>query len=752
MESYLYLVIITLAILAVVDLIVGVSNDAVNFLNSALGSKALAFRTIMIIASLGILCGAVFSSGMMEIARSGIFIPSQFSFNDVIVIFLAVMITDVILLDVFNHFGLPTSTTVSIVFELLGGAVCLALYKIMTSDDNLNTLSTYINTEKASEIIYSILLSVIISFSLGMVIQYISRLIFTFQFERKLKSFGIIFGGIALTAITYFILIKGLKSVTFISADTHQWMSTHELLLIGITFGLTILLCTILNALKFNILKIIIGVGTFGLALSFAGNDLVNFIGVPIAAYQSVGIFQASGSTNPDTFMMGELASSENVAPLLALIASGLVMVFTLWTSKKARTVIETEMSLSNQDSGPERFKSNALSRNIVRLFVSIGKGLGYLMPRTMQVRIDRQFTNPALLTRKKSDDEPMFDMVRASVNLMVASSLIALGTSMKLPLSTTYVTFMVAMGSAFADRAWDRESAVYRVAGVFHVIGGWFVTAGVAFLGAFIIAYFLKIGGLTAFVIAIVALAILLFRSSKSHNKMIREKALQKLNLQRHDISTIQEVTEESALQISEVISKTNVLYTEIIEALFNQDLVGLQNNKKLVKKLQKDLNSTNSNLFNFIRNLDDYSAKGSRYYIMSLGYLQDIVNTLSVITNNILDHVDNNHKELKNNQVKDLKMITGKLSNWNATVYNIYKRLDFNKLDDVIIEKDELLVITNEILDKQIERIRTSENSPKNSKLYFSILLQTNELISSTFKILRLHKEFENFRRSQD
>ncbi|MGJ1203776.1 inorganic phosphate transporter [Sphingobacterium lactis] len=752
MENYLYLVLITLAILAIIDLMVGVSNDAVNFLNSAIGSKALPFKSIMIIASLGILFGSVFSSGMMEIARSGIYVPGKFSFDDVITIFLAVMLTDIILLDIFNYFGLPTSTTVSIVFELLGAAVCLAAYNIVISDGSWSTLSSYINTEKASEIVYSILLSVVISFSVGMLVQYISRVLFTFQFEKKLKTIGVFFGGIAMAFISYFILIKGLKGVSFISSDVKAWVSTHELLLLAGSFVLFTIVSYIINLLGYNILKVIIGIGTFALALSFAGNDLVNFIGVPVAAVQAIDIFQAAPGADPDTFTMGALAASDIVAPTWILLAAGIVMVITLWTSKKAKTVIETEMSLSSQGDGNEKFKSNMLSRSIVRSFIKVGSGLTYLMPRTLQASIDKKFENPMLdahKQKKRGKDEPMFDMIRASVNLMVASSLIALGTSMKLPLSTTYVTFMVAMGSAFADRAWGRESAVYRVSGVFHVIGGWFVTAGCAFGGAVIFAYFLKIGGIVSFVVALVVLALLLYRNAKSHDKKIKAKALQELNLEKGDIIGLQQVIETSAQQISDTFSKANIFYKEAIDSLIKEDLVSLTANKKLVKKLQNELNSTNNAMYDFIRNLDDTSVKGSRYYIISLGYLQDMAENLGVINSNAMNHVDNNHKPLRISQAKDLKYVAERIADWFSQINMTYKRLDFTKIDEIIKERDTIQEYINNLLDKQIDRIRTSENSPKNSRLYFSILLETNELISSTFKLLRLHKEFDSFRR---
>lgn len=747
MENYLFIILLVMVTLAIIDLMVGVANDAVNFLNSALGSKAIPFKTIMIVASLGILVGAIFSSGMMEIARSGIFVPGQFSFQDVMIIFLAVMVTDVILLDIFNYFGLPTSTTVSIVFELLGAAVALGVYKIITNDLGFTALPSFINTEKASEIVVSILLSVGISFSIGMLVQYITRLFFTFNFESRIRTYGPLFGGIALAAISYFILIKGLKEVSFIASETKDWINTHELLLLAGSFVFFTLLSFIVIRLGFHIFKLIIIIGTFALALSFAGNDLVNFIGVPVAAYQSVEIFMQAPVADPSTFMMGPLADDNITAPIWILMAAGFIMVFTLWTSKKAKTVVETELSLSSQSNGDEKFQSNYLSRSIVRFFVNVGNTVNYVLPRTLQSRLDKQFENPAL-TKKKSADEPMFDMVRASVNLMVASSLIALGTSLKLPLSTTYVTFMVAMGSALADRAWDRESAVYRVSGVFHVVGGWFLTAGCAFAGAFIVASLLNIGGVTAFVCVIVLLGLLLYQNARNHSKKVKAKQLEKKRLEKLDIQTLQQVTEASAEQISEVITKTNILYKEVIEGLINQDLASLSAEKKLVKNLQKELNSTNTSLYNFIRNLDDSSVKGVRYYIQSLGYLQDIAENIGVISANIHNHIDNNHKPLKINQAKDLKRISNQLGHWYSKVNDMYKRLDFTKIDDLIEERIIFQNTINELLDRQIERIRTSENSPKNTKLYFSILLETNELVSSTFKILRLHKEFDRFR----
>ncbi|WP_026978223.1 inorganic phosphate transporter [Flavobacterium tegetincola] len=742
MDQIYIIMLIALGVLAIIDLIVGVSNDAVNFLNSAVGSKAISFKTTMIVASLGVLVGAMFSSGMMEIARSGIFVPSMFSFNDVMIIFLAVMITDILLLDVFNSLGLPTSTTVSIIFELLGAAVCLALYKIYTTDDTFDNLGMYINTKKASEIVYSILLSVVLSFALGSFIQYISRLIFTFHYDKKLKYFGAIFGGIAISAITFFILIKGLKGVSFISKDQYAWINQHQFLILGGNFILFLVLSQILiSFFKVNILRVIILIGTFALALAFAGNDLVNFIGVPIAAFNSYEIFQASGASG-DTFMMGALADDSIVAPFYFLLLAGIVMVVTLWTSKKAKSVIETGVNLSRQGDGVEKFSPNLASRFIVRLGVNIGEGMNYFLPKKLQIKIDSRFKTVEK-SAKKTEDEPAFDMVRASVNLMVASILIAIGTSMKLPLSTTYVTFMVAMGTSFADRAWDRESAVYRIAGVFKVIGGWFFTAIVAFLLAFVMAYILKIGEVFAFVGLLLLLGILLYRSSRKHKKKVKYEAEIK-SLRKEDIGTVKDMITESSAQISTVFRRTSALYSSLIDNLASEDLAKLKQNKKDQKKLEKEIDELKSNVFYFIKNLDDNSVEASKFYILILGYLQDMVQSIDFITSNSYSHVNNNHKKLKFNQIKGLKTIDDQVQKLLLLLEDSFKNEEYNKIDVILKDKQLLLDTVSDLITKQINRIRTTETSPKNSKLYFALLLETNDLVNAIMNLLEMFKEF--------
>lgn len=738
MEQIYIVMLVALAILASVDLMVGVANDAVNFLNSGIGSKAVSFKTLMIVASIGIALGALFSSGMMEIARSGIFTPSMFTFNDVMIIFLAVMVTDVLLLDVFNSLGLPTSTTVSIVFSLLGGAVCLGAYKLIVGDSSGSILQ-FINQSKATEIITSILLSVVLSFSIGGFVQYISRILFSFEYEKKVKYFGAIFGGIGITAITFFILFKGLKSSSFMTKDLKDLMNEHQLMIIAVSFVFWTILSQVLIILKVNIFKVIIIIGTFALALAFAGNDLVNFIGVPMAALASYDIYIANGSDA--NMLMGSLASSEIKANIWYLLIGGLIMVYTIWTSKKAKDVIATGVDLSRQGEGSEKFDANNLSRVVVRSFMSVGLVINYILPKSIQFHIDKRFEKPVSVVKKS--EEPAFDMIRASINLMVASILIAIGTSMKLPLSTTYVTFMVAMGTSFADRAWDRESAVFRVAGVINVIGGWFVTAFAAFLTAGLITIILEFGKVFAFFALMIVVAILMYKSAKNHSIKTKEKEEETL-LNREDIVTIQEIISESSSQIAKVIRKTNSLYSNIIDNLSLQDLAKLKENKNKLKKLENEVDGLKNNVYYFIKNLDETSLEASKFYIMILGYLQDMVQSIGYITNNSYLHLNNNHKSLKFNQVRDLKSIDIKLKDLFERLELIFVNEDFTSLDSILQEKNILLDAISNLIQKQIDRIRTTENSPKNSKLYFGLLLETNDLVKATMNLLELFKEF--------
>ena len=523
---YLYIVIL-LTLLAIGDLIVGVSNDAVNFLNSAIGSKAISFRNIMILASLGIALGALFSSGMMEVARKGIFNPGSFYFEDIIFIFMAVMMTDILLLDFFNTLGMPTSTTVSIVFELLGAAVVMAIIKIFANSGNLNELSTYINTDKATQIILGILLSVFIAFTIGALVQWISRALLSYDFLSKSKWISAIFGGLSLAAISNFILIKGIKGTPYsgiqydlLNGQTINGFLDSNSLVVNVVSLIFWYLFSYLLILIFktDIYKVIIGVGTFALALAFAGNDLVNFIGVPVAAYQSYDAWLSSGIA-ADEFSM-EVLSNKVSTPTIFLFASGLIMVLTLWFSSKAKKVVKTSLDLSDQNNIKERFKPNLLSRSLVRFFIWLNQYFSNLVPISVNEKINNSFSLSNNEGVVKDPNAPSFDTLRASINLTVAAILISIATSLKLPLSTTYVTFMVTMGTSLADRAWGSDSAVYRVAGVINVIGGWFFTALSAFVVCGIIVYLIHFGGFTSILIILSIILLLIGRNFISHRR----------------------------------------------------------------------------------------------------------------------------------------------------------------------------------------------------------------------------------------
>ncbi len=736
------LMLVALAVLAVVDLVVGVSNDAVNFLNSAIGSKAISVKNIMIIASLGVFMGAITSSGMMEVARKGIFNPSMFMFQDIMFIFMAVMITDILLLDIFNSLGMPTSTTVSIVFELLGAAVCISLIKISNNDsESINDIWNYINHKKALEIINGILLSVVVAFSVGALVQFVSRLIYSFNFEKRATYINALFGGFAITAITYFIIIKGMKGTPFYKDVKHLIEGNTLAIIAGSFVAWSLISQVLIKAFKINILKLIIGVGTFSLAMAFSGNDLVNFVGVPIAAWNSFQAWEVSGVA-ADAFSMGVL-SKKVPSNVWLLLLAGAIMVVTLWTSSKAQNVIKTGIDLSRQGEGHEKFKPNPLSRIVVRAAMGINTGLSYVLPKSTIEFIDNKFQKPVIeLPKDKTYELPAFDLIRASVNLIVAGILISIATSMKLPLSTTYVTFMVAMGTSLADRAWGRESAVYRVAGVINVIGGWFLTAITAFLAAALVAYLIS-WDKVMIPILLALVAFLISRNTLLHRKKAKEVKKQQF-IERADLITINGVIEESADHISEVASRVNKLYTNVVNDLANHDLNKLRKTDKHVGKLNDEIDSLKDGVFYFIKSLDETSVEASRFYIMVLGYLQDVAQSISYISRASYKHVNNNHKNLKKGQLKDLKSIDVQLTTLLSNISEIFHNRTFDNLDSLLVEKQQLLEDVSASIENQVARIRTDETSPKNTTLYFSILLETKDLIAALMNLLQTYEEF--------
>ncbi len=759
MENIYFYMIIALAILAVADLVVGVSNDAVNFLNSAIGSKAISFRNIMIVASLGIGIGAIFSSGMMEVARKGIFNPGEFMFSEIMIIFMAVMITDILLLDFFNTLGMPTSTTVSIVFELLGASVAIALIKIGHDNGSFGDLLQYINTSKASEIIFGILLSVVVSFTVGAIVQWFARLLLSYDFERKAKWVGSLFGGIALTAITYFIFMKGIggtnyakQSFDLTGGETIKDFLEHRaipILSISLVFW-SLLSFLLINFAKTNIYKLVILVGTFALALAFAGNDLVNFIGPSTGAYQAYLDF-----TNPAINTLGLSASEfsmhslgeKAVTPTLLLAFAGLIMVLTLWFSAKAKNVVKTSIDLSSQGDTKERFQPNFLSRGFVRSAMLMSQMSSYVLPKSWQTKIDKQFEAPVItLNKDKKYELPAFDLVRAAVNLMVAAVLISIATSYKLPLSTTYVTFMVAMGSSLADRAWGPESAVYRVAGVINVIGGWFFTAFSAFFAAALVAYLLNLNVNVMFPILLVTAFAILIRSSIAHNKKSKEAKAED-GLTKAESSSVQGVIHESASNIANVVKRGNKIYTNAINGLALQDLTLLKKNKKQIVKLSDEIDELRDNIFYFIKNLDDSSVGASSFYIHILGYLQDMAQSLEYISKVSHKHVHNNHKKLKFNQIKELKVVDERFERLFENTRLAFESRSFDEIGIILTRKDEILKLVSDKIQKQVERTRTEESSPKNTTLYFSLLLETKDLLMATMNLLEeYHKAHDS------
>lgn len=743
MENIYLYIIILLGLLAIGDLIVGVSNDAVNFLNSAIGSKAISFRNIMILASLGIAFGAISSSGMMEVARKGIFNPHAFFFDEIIYIFMAVMMTDILLLDFFNTLGLPTSTTVSIVFELLGAAVVMGSIKIIEQGGTLVELTNYINTEKATQIVLGILLSIFIAFTIGAFSQWISRLIYSYQYEKKSALLNSLFGGLALASIFDFILIKGIKSTPysnlefeFLSGLTiNGYIESNTLIVNLISFIFWYIFSyVIIRFLKGDIFKVIIGVGTFALALAFAGNDLVNFIGVPIAAFQSYEAWVSSGLA-ANEFSMGVL-SEKVAAPTLFLLLSGLVMILTLVFSSKAKKVVKTSLSLSNQFDTRERFKPNLLSRYLVRFFISVNQLFQKTLSEKQLQKLDKSFSPTH--SKKSNATAPSFDKLRASINLVIAALLIALATSFKLPLSTTYVAFMVAMGTSLADRAWGADSAVYRVAGVLNVIGGWFLTALSAFVVAGMIVYLFYIGGVQVIAVIMFIILLLIGKNFIKHKKENKELLEEERALIVESSSFIG-VIEETGTTIETVMKKSFDIFSFVVVGLSTNDIKALEKAQKKSIKLAEEVENLNSQLFYFIRNLEDSSIAASNFYIELLQYLHDLSEDLSYLSRISYNHVNNNHRKLKLAQIRELKNIESHLKSTIKEAREAFRlKQNIKEFQDVLFEKNKIIELIDEKINTQIERTRTEETSPKNTTLYFNFLIRTKELITHKLELI--------------
>lgn len=745
METVYFGFVVFLFVLAIFDLMVGVSNDAVNFLQSAIGAKVAKFKTILTIAAIGIFTGAAMSNGMMEVARNGVFHPSFFSFQDVMFIFLAVMASDIVLLDIFNTLGMPTSTTVSMVFELLGGTFALALMKV-AGDPSLH-VADLMNTSKALTMIMAIFVSVAIAFVVGAFVQYISRTLFTFVYKNNSLKWKIgIFGGLAFTAIIYFMLIKGLGHVSFISDATHEWINTHSWTICGICFVVTAVLSQVLYALKINVFKILVLTGTFALAMAFAGNDLVNFIGVPLAGYSSFQDYSANAGGDAAGYMMDSLNGPAHT-PVLFLVAAGLIMVISLATSKKAFNVVKTSVDLARQDAGDEMFGSSKMARVLVRFSTNTASALSELVPNGVKRWFAKRFDNENVVLPQGA----AFDEIRATVNLVVSSLLIALGTSLTLPLSTTYVTFMVAMGSSLADKAWGRESAVFRITGVISVIGGWFITAGAAFILCFFVALAMSLGGLTMASILIALSIVLLVRSNiKYKKKQAEEKGdviFNQMITSEDNAETLRLLTQHIRQGQSRFLDFVNVNYLNVTEGFISEDLSRLQKAESAMRKERQELKQIRRKEMLGLRRIDPGTAiEKSTWFHLGVNSCEDMLYSLRRICDPCEEHIDNSFVPLDKDRIKEFLPLRDTLLYLLKRAVVVISTENFTDSDRLREQCEEFKSCLSSTRHGQIERMQTSKENITVSYVYLNLLQETHEIASSLQHLLRAAKHFAN------
>ncbi|MCE4563690.1 inorganic phosphate transporter [Maribellus sp. CM-23] len=748
MENFYLVLVVILFALAISDLIVGVSNDAVNFLNSAVGSKAAPKWVIFLMASLGVLIGAAFSNGMMEVARKGIFHPDQFYFSEIMVIFLAVMITDVILLDMFNTFGMPTSTTVSIVFELLGAAVATAIVKIkMTGGTVLLELSNYINSGQALGIISGILLSVFVAFTVGAIVMYFARMLFSFEYGKSIKYFGSAFGGLAITAITYFMLIKGIKGSAFADIplpsgeSLSNWIKHHTFTVLLLSFaGWTVLIQLLSWIFKIDILKVVVLAGTFALAMAFAGNDLVNFIGVPIAGFKSFEAWRAAGGIAPDAFSM-EILKEKSATPIYMLLISGLVMVATLILSKKAQAVTETEVNLGRQTEGMERFGSSLVARLMVRHSIRFNKSIGRVIPSTVTSQIQKRFV-PVSLGPADDPRTPAFDKVRASVNLVVASILIALATSMKLPLSTTYVTFMVAMGTSLSDRAWDRESAVYRVSGVFAVIGGWFLTALIAFTVSALIATIISVGGKFMIFVFIAIAIFMVVRTQLLFKKRSAKKLAEEVEAF-EEKDGVEKVVQKCRKHCVNAIETSNKIFSVGVGGFLAEDRAQLREALQLKNELNVKSKKVKAKIFSTLSKIEDQADYG-HHYVQVVDYQREIANSLNFLIQPLFEHMENQHKPFTDEQAGELRKLMTNIDKYLDLALLVVTKNKFDEIDNLTSMRDRIIEQLQKTEKAQIKRIKTKEVNTRNSVLYFNVNSETKNVLLRTISMVKAYRDF--------
>lgn len=749
METFYLFLIIFLFVLAVFDLSVGVSNDAVNFMNSAIGSKAASFKVIMVIAAIGIFVGASLSNGMMDIARHGIYQPQHFYFSEIMCILLAVMLTDVVLLDIFNSLGMPTSTTVSLVFELLGGTVAISLIKIANSNGALQ-LGDLLNTDKAFTVILAIFLSVAIAFFFGAIVQYISRLIFTFNYKKHMNYFIGLFGGLAATSILYFMLIKGLKESSFMEGDLKTMIySNTDTIVWGALIFFTLLM-QVLHWLKVNVFKVVILLGTFALALAFAGNDLVNFIGVPLAGYSSyMDLMAQGGTTTTDTFLMESLLEPAKT-PWYFLVGSGLVMVIALATSKKAQAVIKTSVDLARQSDGNENFGTSPVARVLVRTCNNASNTILSVVPLRVKDWIDSRFNNNEIIL----EDKVSFDLVRASVNVVLSGLLIALGTSLKLPLSTTYVAFMVAMGSSLADRAWGRESAVYRITGVLSVIGGWFITAGAAFTICFLVALLIHVGGIAAMA-AMVGLAIyMLIRNQILYKKKMKKEAMQeevdstisKLRETKDKREALSLFREHSRDELCDVLNFASDTFNRSVHGFMDENLRELRKVMSAIEEKKSYLKQVKRVGTLGVTQLEhDIAIDKGLYYYQGNDFASEIVFSIRRLTEPGKEHVDNHFSPLCEVQKEDFGKMTDEIVSFLNRSSVMIESNDYHRMDDLIAESVDLTAKLTLLKKEELKRIQGQSGSTKVSMVYLNMVQEAQNVVSFTANLLKVSRKFQ-------
>ncbi len=740
MDILFLCIVIFLFLLAIFDLSVGVSNDAVNFLNSSLGSKAASFKRVLIVASIGVFIGAAMSNGMMDIARHGIFRPEHFSFYDLICIFMAVTVTDIILLDIFNSLGMPTSTTVSMVFELLGATFAVALIKMAGGIDlGFNEL---LNTEKALQVILGIFLSVAIAFVFGTIVQFISRLIFTFNYKNNLKWKIGIFGGICITAIIYFLLLKGAKTLTFMTPEVKQFIGEHTGMILLASFVFFTLLMQLLHALKVNVLKVVVLTGTFALAMAFSGNDLVNFIGVPLTGLASYQDYAANGAGDPHGFLMGSLNGQANT-PVYFLIGAGVIMVASLATSKKARNVTKTEIGLGSSQTGDEMFGSSRIARRLVRWSLSVIAWIRNITPPRVRHWFNRRFnTDEAIM-----DSGAAFDLIRASINLVLAGALIALGTSLKLPLSTTFVTFMVAMGTSLSDKAWSRESAVFRITGVISVIGGWFLTAGVAFIGAAIIVSLMHYGGhWMMFALALLTIFLLIRSNRRFRRRQAEDKGdtLFQTILNTEDKEKVWELLLIYITgQQRQFLDYASTTYSAVTEAFASENVKVLgKAASSLIRQKNSLKNTRRKETLGLRRIRRETALEMSAWFHLSNNCCMSMLYNLSRINEICREHVDNNFMPLP----EAYRLEYNEVRSRTDTLFNdTLAMIDTGAFETIPMLRrhcDEIKDYIAAVYHRLQNRLR--EDNPASMTVlyvYINVLQETQEMVSTIRKYLRAY-----------